>query len=152
MEKELEPTFVRRIQKAMNQGQVVLIPAPAPAAPPSNTGTASLAITLCLLFKLDRRESRTLVELLVNDFGAKENIRTALVALVGRTVTDNNLHTIVASLRKKLEPFGIQILTVPRQGYVLDKDGRAKIRTALAKYNAGPRKTKAPVQADLFES
>ena len=52
MQKISEPAFVRQLQMAIDQGQVVLIPTPvqrpAPAKLPHNRGRVALAAALCL--------------------------------------------------------------------------------------------------------
>src|SRR5262245_12966346 len=128
--------FTKLLTEAVKQGQVVLVPAPSapprrrptPAAPLSrNRSEASLTAAFCLLFKLARSESHMLVQLLVRDYSAKEDLRIAESALVGRTVTDNTVQTIICTLRKKLKPHNIAIVTLPRLGYGLDKDARYRI-------------------------
>jgi DNA-binding winged helix-turn-helix (wHTH) protein len=141
----MQPTSIKQlIQEAVNQGQVVMVPTPAkppsqrPTTPPlRNRSEASLTAAFCLLFKLTRSESHILVQLLMHDYGAKEDLRNAESTLVGRSVTDNTVQTIICALRKKLKPYNVRIVTIPSLGYGLDKDARYRIRTILARYDTG---------------
>ena len=154
MQKVSTPAFAKQLRAAVDQGQVVLIAtpaqpssqrlAPAPSLP-RNRGEAALTAAFCLLFKLTRSESYLLVWLLMHDFGAKEELRIAASALVGREVTDSTVKTTVSTLRRKLKLHNIGIVTLSGIGYGLDGDARHEIRTVLAKYDTGytPRRARS---------
>ena len=122
----------------------------------SEPSSEALTAALCLIFKLTRSEAHMLGQLLVCGYGAKEDLRASEFALVGRTVTDNTVQTVICALRKKLTPCGIIITTIPRLGYGLDKEARSKIRTALARYDAGfahnrsGRLRAKPLESDMY--
>src|SRR5947209_15310331 len=103
MQEELKPTFVKQIQKAVDQGQVVLIHAPPsqrPAPTPHNIDEASLTAALCLLFKLRHSEGRMLIKLLAHNYSSKEDLRVA--AARDQEITLGTTSTFLSSLRKKL--------------------------------------------------
>ena len=97
----------------------------------------SLTAKICMAFKLTRSEAHMLALLLADGHATKEDLIARESALVGRTVTDNTVQTVICALRKKLTPCGIIITTIPRLGYGLDLEARHKIRSSLARYDAG---------------
>lgn len=145
MQKVSEPAFVKLLQEAVNQGQVVLVPAPdrplsqrpAPTTPPlRDRDEASLIAAFCLLFKLRRTESLLLVKLATCDYSTKEELRAA-ASQDGQAITAGSMNVFISSLRKKLTPHGIKLTTVSGLGYGLDQKARDKIRRLLAKYDTG---------------
>src|SRR5262245_63436679 len=79
----MQPAFVKQLQRALDAGQVVLVPPPAKAPdqpPPRSRSESSLTAALCLLFKLTRSEGRVLAKLFLRDYGAKEDLQSATCA------------------------------------------------------------------------
>jgi hypothetical protein len=141
------PKLAKQIQQAVDRGQVVLIPAPAPpseatAAPiplPHNRSEGALTATFCMLFGLTRCESRMLVRLATQDYGDKNELRAAASAALGRPVTENSIQTMLAGLRKKLKSHGVRIATISGLGYGLDTATRSQLRALLVQHDAALR-------------
>ena len=165
MQEDPEP-FVKQLQNALDQGQVVLIPAPdwtpnprpAPATPPQrDRDEASLAAVLCLLFNLRRSEGQVLMKMATQDYVAKKEIHAA-AAQDERTIAESSVSVVISGMRKKLAIYGIEISTLRGFGYGLRRESRGKICRRLAKYDAGllsttprPRPGRARVKPEAPE-
>ena len=136
MQEKLEPTLVRQLQDAADQGRLVEI-TPAPTTPPARArDETSLAAVLCLLFKLTHSEGRLLVQLLTNDCVEKEELCAAL-SRNARPVTVGSIETFLCTLRAKLRPHDVHIITVNKMGYGLHTETREKIYQLVARHDAG---------------
>jgi len=137
-------SFARMLQEAVEQGQVVLVPAPdrspnpAPASPHSQPKDKnSLVAALCLTLKLKLNEGRMLVELMSHDYCTKEKLQAAASDDDGCAITVDTMRVFLSSMRKKLAVHDIRISTIPSMGYGLDGTARDKLRKMLAEYDKG---------------
>src|SRR5262245_23671996 len=133
-----ESTLAKQLQDAADQGRLVVIaPAPSPTTPPPRArDEASLVAVLCLLFKLTHSESRILVQLLTNDCVSKEELR-ATISHNARPVTIDSIDTFLCTLRAKLRPHNIHVVTINKVGHCLHTETREKIHQLIAKHDAG---------------
>jgi hypothetical protein len=144
-------TFAKLLQQAMEQGQVVLIPAPPepprPAPPPHHDrGEVSLA-ALCLAFKLKRSEGQMLVRLLTHSCSTIEELRIA-AAHTNKIITIGTTRIFLSALRKKLSAHNIQISTISMLGYGLDGKARSKIEKMLVEHDRARLRPLPQLSAD----
>jgi hypothetical protein len=151
MQNELEPAFVKRLQKAADEGQVVLIPAPAKSAPRTNAtpplrdrDEAALAAVLRLLFELQGSEGHILAKLTTCDYVTPEELQ--ITANRDKPIfTRSTVTVLICGLRKKLAIHNIGITTLTGLGYGLRRGSREKICRRLARYDAGLIATAPPI-------
>jgi hypothetical protein len=146
MQKTLAPAFVKQIQDALSQGQVVIIPAPAGAEAPATAPPRdkdALTVTLCLIFRLRRSEGQILAELITHDSRTREQLHRAAIR-GGPTITLGTTGTLISTLRKKLASHGIEVTNVSRLGYGLRTASREKICRWLDEHAARIIATTAP--------
>jgi hypothetical protein len=136
MTKLIEPAFMEQIQQAVDRGQAVIIPAPGAPAIPPRRDMPSLAVALCLHFGLNRSEGRILAELLLHDSCTKEALGIAAPAFDRLPTTVGTVGVLINSLRKKLKHRGIEIRTINKIGYGLDRTARDKVYQQLARHDA----------------
>lgn len=151
-----EPTLTKVLKQAVDQDQVVPVPAPSPSPsrrpPPTppplrDRDEASLAAVFCLMFKLRRNEGRMLARLTTRDYCSRKELLEAINHDIA-TVAFTTITALVCKLRQSLAPHSIEIATVTGLGYGLRPESRAKIRKALAKYDAGLIPTAEPPRPD----
>jgi len=155
----LEPAFIKQIQKAVDQGQIVFARPPAPP-PLRDRDEASLAAALCLSFKLGRSEGQMLAKLMTCDYATQKDLHVA-ASRNNQKVALSSVRVLVCVLRKKLAVHNIEITALWKLGYGLCKEAREKIYRQLAKYDAGfttppegraaPPKRRARVDQELPE-
>jgi biotin operon repressor len=126
-----DPAFVAQIQAALDLGQAVIIPAPATPTPPPHDARASHVAALCRLFGLNHREGRILAQLLAYEHSSVEELRAA--ASDYEPIPLGSFRVYLSTLRKKLKTCGIQISSVRKLGYALERNARERIRKLLAK-------------------
>jgi hypothetical protein len=150
-------TFVEQLQEAVDRGQVVFIPTPAPPiAPPvapllRNKDKASLAATLCMMLGLTRTQGYVLLGLTTEGYVTVKEICT--IAAQNDQILNASTRSVrvfVYNLRKKLTKHSVKILTIHRFGYGLPKEGREKICRMLAAYNR-PQLHGKPPRAALVQ-
>jgi len=141
-----EPTLAKLLQEAVDAGHVVFVHTPKlpptpPIVPPDERDEATLAAALGLVFKLSRSESRMLASLMRHEHRSKEELR-AIVSYNASTAS--SVSVIVHHLRKKLNPFTVEISTGYKLGYGLDKSARNKIQKILTEHNEPIIAARAP--------
>jgi hypothetical protein len=100
------------------------------APPPHERTAAALAGVLSLRFALNPSEGRVLSLLLRTEVAGREELRAA----ASPHSTCKSLRVTMSMLRKKLEPHGIEITVLYKQGYALDRRARDKIYECLAEH------------------
>src|SRR5262245_12223397 len=136
MQKGLEPAFIQQLQDAANQGHVVVIPAPVKPqrSPPlllRARSEAALAAALCLLFELRRSEGQMLAKLMTCDYCTEKELCIA-ANRNGQKVAPSSVPVFVSLLRKKLEPYNIEITKLRKLGYGFRGGSRENICQQLA--------------------
>jgi hypothetical protein len=131
-----EPTFAKLLQEAVNEGHIILVPPPSlhgiPLPPPRARDATALTGSLCTLFRLTGNQGRVLAELMLRDCCGKAELRA--VATPGDQ--SNSISVTICTLRKRLKPHGIRIVTTWKIGYALDAKSRSKLRRLLAEQDA----------------
>jgi Transcriptional regulatory protein, C terminal len=132
-----EPTFTKLLQEAVDAGHVVFVHTPKPPPTPPivplyERDETSLAVALGLVFKLSHSESRILANLMRHEHRSKEELRA--IATYNATTT-SIVSVLVYSLRKKLKPYNVEIFTVRKLGYGLDKRARDRIQKIFAAHD-----------------
>jgi Transcriptional regulatory protein, C terminal len=135
MQKTSRPAIseaVALLQDALAAGHAVTLSL---NAPPRVDRAAPLVAACCLAFGVTQAEARVLVELTEHSFVAKENLLAAM-SPHGRPKT-GTLNTAVCRLRQKLQPHGIEIVTVYGLGFQLNENARGRLRQLLPDHSAG---------------
>jgi DNA-binding winged helix-turn-helix (wHTH) protein len=132
-----EPTLTKLLQEAVDQGHVVFVHTPKPPPTPpivplDERDEASLAAALGLIFKLSPGESRILANLMRHEHRSKEDLRAIATY---NAVTPSIVTVLVCSLRKKLKSFNVEIFTIRKLGYALDKRARDRIQKIFAAHD-----------------
>jgi hypothetical protein len=132
-----EPTFAKLLQEAVDAGHVVFIHAGGPpsastAVLPGERDETPLAAAFGLVFKLSRGESRMLASLMLHEHRSKEDLRAVATY---QTSTTGAVGVTIHTLRKKLKPYNVEIFTVRKLGYGLDKRARDRIQKILAEHD-----------------
>jgi len=142
MPKALESAFIQQLQDAANQGHVVIIPAPVKPQYAEHTtpllrtrSGAALATALCLLFALSRSEAQMLAKLMAVDYCTEDELLVA-ANCGGQKIRPSSLRVIVSGLRKKLEPYSVEIIKLRKLGYGLSGGSRENVCQQLADYDA----------------
>ena len=119
------------IREAMGQGHAVMI---------SLAGVTTLAdrpqplaTTCSLLFRLTRTESLILAELLSHAHVSRDELHRA-VSPDGKSKF-GTVSVAVCSLRKKMRPHDVDIITDYMQGFRLTTEGRNKLRARVVEYD-----------------
>lgn len=103
--------------------------------PPLRSNTeASLVATLCLIFKLTPAEGRALVKLLKYDHTTKAEIHAAIADDDNPPTGARIVSVVIYQIRRKLARHNVQISTIWRLGFRLDKNSRDIIRKLVAEY------------------
>ena len=82
--------------------------------------------------KLTRQEMRFLWSLATSENGFRSYADLAIACRARVALTSEKLGSVAASLRRKLEPFGISIATHRMRGYYLPKSSVDIIQTMIA--------------------
>jgi Transcriptional regulatory protein, C terminal len=132
-----EPTLAKLLQEAVDAGHVVFVHTPKPPPTPpivplDERDEASLAAALGLVFKLSPSESCILANLMRREHCSREDLRA--IASYSATAT-SIVSVLVCSLRKKLKSYSVEIYTIRKLGYGLDKRARDRIQKILAAHD-----------------
>ena len=133
--------IVELLKQAAAEGRIVLmLPAASryqPATPSSqDTPEQTLTAALCRLFGLRHGESRALVPMVQWGFVSRERLHAAISRDASPDTGIETVGVTVSSLRRKLRPFGIGIVTLHGLGCRLGETDRDKIREMLAEAGA----------------
>jgi DNA-binding winged helix-turn-helix (wHTH) protein len=121
-------------------------------ATPPNRDEASFVARLCLEFELRHSEGRMLGWLLTHDYCTKEELRAA-ASHNDQVIALGTAGVFVSTLRKKLKPHGIHIVTISGLGYALEQKVREKVRKRLAKHNVEliPERSRSKPEAEAAD-
>ena len=114
---------------------------------PQQADENSLVAALCLTFTLPGSGARMLVQMLTQTYSTKEELMAA-ASHEGRGIAVGSMNALLSVLRRQLAPFDIQISTIPKLGYALDKAARDKIHRSLADYGADVVAAATPVSQE----
>jgi hypothetical protein len=106
---------------------------------------ASLAVALCLAFRLPRSQGHALMKLATREFVRKSEISTTAGQNDPR-IADSTVGVLICKLRKNLTPYNVEIVTLWGSGFAMPKGSREKVFEQLAMYDAGRIHTTPPVQ------
>jgi len=112
------------LKKAAEAGVVVFPTSEAPV-------DSDLIRTCRALFRLTCAESRALAKLLTQPYAGREELCIAVTDEAKAIMKSDVVGVVVHKLRRKLIPYGVEIITLHGLGYCLPKNARAKIRRAL---------------------
>ena len=119
---------VELLAKALGAGHSVTLSL---AAEPRVIRAPPLVTTCCLRFGLTPSEARVLLPLVEHGFVSNADLHAAM-SRDAYTVSDiKTLKVVICNVRRKLEPYGIGIITIWKAGYKLDENDRDKIRGML---------------------
>ena len=124
------PTTVEVIQRAFDQGQLLIFPA---------TQRAPLVAICCEAFKLTRAEGRVLVQLLSYTHASRRELHVAMANDDNPATCAKLVDVIIHRLRKKLVPHSIEICSLRGFGFSIAENTRNRVRKLLAEHGTTER-------------
>jgi hypothetical protein len=123
--------LVGLLKDAAARGQLVVVRT---APPPADARTPAL-LACSQLFGMSPGEGRALLELVKQGQASRETMHTAMSHDGKATSTRKTVDVVVSRMRRKLAPYGLEIVTVHGLGFKFGDGARDRIRRLIAEYD-----------------